>query len=181
MVEALGPPSERSAVIVRATLPPALERVRRRSVGDAKDGLPAHLTMLYPFVEPARLGPAVRRRLASVATATQPFEYQLVGAATWPDTIYVEVDPAERFVALQRRLGAAFPDFPIYGPDPGFVFVPHITVAEGPPITDPVTLEDPAWRALPRSGRAAYLEVITRPSDAPWRTIWRLPLGRMRT
>lgn len=166
---------------MRATLPPGLERLRRRSVGDAMDGLPAHLTMLYPFVEPARLGRAVRRRLASVAAATPPFDYKLVAAATWPGTIYVAVDPAERFVALQRSLGAAFPDFPIYGPNPGFMFVPHVTIAEGPPIADPVTLEDAAWRALPRLGRAGSIEVIARPTDAPWRTIWRLPLGRMRT
>ncbi len=147
------------------------------------EGLPAHLTMLYPFVEPARLvvGSALRRRLASVAAATQPFDYELVGAATWPDTIYVAVDPAERFVALQRQLGVAFPDFPIYGTDPGFEFVPHVTIAEGSPIADPVTLEDPAWQALPQLGRAAFIEVIARPADAPWRTIWRLPLGRMRT
>lgn len=176
----MGPPSERSAVIVRATLPPALERLRRRSVGDALDGVPAHLTMLYPFVEPARLGPSVRRRLATVAGATPPFEYRLVGSATWPDTVYVAVDPVAPFVRLQRALAAAFPDYPIYGADPGFEFVPHVTIAEGRAIHDPLVLVDHGWRALPRPGRAASIEVIARPTDAPWRTIWRLPLGRMR-
>lgn len=177
----LGPPSEWAAVIVRAMLPPALERLRRRSVRDAIVGVPAHLTMLYPFIEPARLGPSVRRRLMTVAAATQPFDYRLLGSATWPDTVYVAVDPVEPFIDLQRRLGAAFPDFPIYGTDPGFEFVPHVTIAEGPPIDDDATLEDPAWRSLPRPARATAIEVIARPTDAPWRTIWRLPLGRMRT
>jgi 2'-5' RNA ligase len=174
-----GGPSDRSAVIVRAALPPALERLRRRSVGDASVGVPAHLTLLYPFVAPARLGPAVRRSLAAIAAATDPFDYSLAGAATWPDTIYVAVEPAEPFAALQRRLGAAFPDFPIYGMESGFVFVPHVTVGEGAAVHDPAALADPGWRALPRPGRAAAIEVIARPTDAPWRTIWRLPLGRM--
>jgi 2'-5' RNA ligase len=167
-------------VIVRAALPPGLDRLRRRSVGDAIVGVPAHLTLLYPFVEPARLGPAVRRVLGAIAATTQPIDYRLVGAATWPDTVYVAVDPAAPFVALQGRLGEAFPDFPIYGTDSTFVFVPHVTVAEGAAVHDPATLADPGWRALPLSGRAAAIEVIARPTDAPWRTIWRLPLGRMR-
>lgn len=175
-----GPPSEWSAVIVRAALPRSLEHLRRRSVGDAIEGMPAHLTLLYPFVEPARLGLAVRRRLASVASTTPPFDYRLLGSATWPDTTYVAVGPVEPFVELQRRLGAEFPDFPIYGTDPGFEFVPHVTIAEGPPIHDPETLLHPGWRSLPRLGRAAFIEVIARPTAAPWRTIWRLPLGRMR-
>jgi 2'-5' RNA ligase len=176
----MGPPSERSAVIVRATLPPALERLRRRSVRVALVGVPAHLTMLHPFVAPVRLRADVRRRLASVAAATRPFDYHLRGAEAWPDVLYAAVEPVEPFVELQRRLGEAFPDFPVYGADSGIEFVPHVTVADVPPIGDPVTLEDPSWRSLPRPGRAAAIEVIARPSDAPWRTIWRLPLGRMR-
>jgi 2'-5' RNA ligase len=175
----LGAPSDRSAVIIRARLPAALERLRRRSVDDALEGVPAHLTMLYPFVEPARLTYDVRRRLMAVAGATRPFEYELAGAATWPDTIYVEVKSVGPFVALQRRLAASFPGFPIYGTDPGFEFVPHVTIAEGPPIGDPATLGDRGWRSLPRPASATSIEVIARPTDAPWRTIWRLPLGRM--
>ncbi|MEO8272892.1 MAG: 2'-5' RNA ligase family protein [Chloroflexota bacterium] len=181
MVGELGPPSERSAVIVRATLPAGLERLRRTSVRDSIEGVPAHLTMLYPFVHPALLGPAIRRGIASVAAASRPFEYRLVGSATWPDTVYVAVEPVAPFVELQRRLGAAFPDFPIYGTDPGFEFVPHVTIAEGRVIHDPATLAHPGWRSLPRPGLAAAIEVIARPTNAPWRTIWRLPLGRMRT
>jgi 2'-5' RNA ligase len=179
MASDLGVPSDGSAVIIRAPLPNALERLRRRSVGDALEGVPAHLTMLFPFVEPGRLTADVRRRLVEVAAATQPFDYELAGSAVWPDTIYVAVKPVEPFVALQGRLGAAFPGFPIYGTDPGFEFVPHVTIVEGPPIADAATLDDPAWRSLPRPGRATHLEVIARPSDAPWRTIWRVPLGRM--
>ena len=168
-------------MVVRATLPPALERLRRRSVRDSIEGVPAHLTMLYPFVEPARLGPAVRHRLAQVVAAVPAFEYRLTGRASWPDTVYVAVAPVEPFVELQRALAVAFPDFPLYGADSGFEFVPHVTIAEGPAVEDPRTLADQGWRTLPRAGRALSVEVIARPSRAPWRTIWRLPLGRMRS
>jgi 2'-5' RNA ligase len=136
--------------------------------------------MLYPFVEPGRLRADVRRRLAAVAARTPPFEYQLTGGASWPEATYVAVNPVAPFVALQGRLAEAFPAFPIYGTDPGFAFVPHVTIAEGPPTGHPAILDDPAWRSLPRVGRVASIEVIARRPGAPWRTIWRLPLGRMR-
>jgi 2'-5' RNA ligase len=166
-------------VIVRAVLPPALERLRRKSVDDAADGLPAHLTMLYPFVAPERLRPDVRRALAAVAGRNNPFDYRLVGAARWPDTVYAAVDPAEPFVRLQRELEAAFPAFPIYGQDADFEFVPHVTIGEGAAIDEPALLQDPGWRSLPLQRRATSIEVIGQSEGGRWRTIWRLPLGRM--
>ena len=174
----LGLPSERSAVIVRASLPAALERLRRASVGDAADGVPAHLTMLYPFVAPARLDAEVRVRLAGVAGRHLPFDYRLSGPATWPDTVYVRVDPEEPFVRLQADLAAAFPAFPIYGRDAAsFAFVPHVTVAEGAAVADPATLTHDGWRSLPIRATASRLEVIARPSSGPWQTVWRIRLG----
>ena len=167
-------------MIILAHLPAGLERLRRRRVGDSLAGLPAHLTMLYPFVEPGRLRADVRHRLAAVAARTLPFDYRLTGPATWPDAIYAAVDPVAPFVALQGGLAEAFPAFPIYGADPGFGFVPHVTIAEGPSTGNLALLDDPAWRYLPRVRRVASIEVIARLPDAPWRTIWRLTLGRMR-
>ena len=175
---ALGPPSARSAVIVRVHLPAGLERLRRDSVGNAVDGVPAHATLLYPFVAPGRLTPDVRGLLAGVAAAHAAFDFSLAGAARWPDAVYVRVEPVEPFVRLQAALAGAFPAFPIYGPDAGFEFVPHVSVAEGAAANDPRTLGDPAWAALPRPSRASAIEVIARGPGGRWRTAWRIGLGR---
>lgn len=165
-----------SAVIVRARLPGGLERLRRRSIG-AADGVPAHLTMLYPFLAPSLLEPNVRKALVRVAARHRPFEYVEAGRAIWPDTVYVAVTPAARFVRLQSDLQAAFPAFPIYGETGDFQFVPHISIAEGATIHDPSVLHAPAWRALPRPSRAAAIEVIATSGDGRWRLVWRIPLG----
>jgi len=174
---ALGRPSNRSAVIVRTHLPPGLERLRRRFVPDSVDGVPAHLTLLYPFIAPERLDGAVRSDLARVATGHRPFDYELAGAATWPDTVYVRVEPAEPFTQLQADLAAAFPAFPIYGRETDFRFEPHVTVAEGASVDLPEATLDPAWQALPAGARATAIEVIVRPSGGRWTTRWRLALG----
>lgn len=166
-----------SAVIVRAHLPAGLERLRRAHVADHAQGVPAHLTMLYPFIERADLSSEVRRSLELVALAHEPFDYELRGFAAWPDTTYVAVRPVAPFVRLQRDLQLEFPAHPIYGRDATFQFVPHITVVEGPGVGDPAIRADPAWRALPRPSRATSIELIATGPDGMWRLVWRIPLG----
>jgi 2'-5' RNA ligase len=174
----LGSPSDRSAVIVHARLPRALEQLRRVSVVDAAAGLPAHLTMLYPFVAPERLTSQVRESIAGVAARHRPFDYRLADRAVWPDTVYVRVEPEAPFLRLQSDLARAFPDFPIYGTDATFEFVPHVTIAEGTGLAR-ATDAHPAWASLPRAGRTEALEIIGLGGDGRWRLIWRVPLGRM--
>ena len=118
-------------MIVRARLPAQLERWRRRAVASAADGVPAHATMLFPFVAPERLDGTVRRVLAGVAARHAPIEHRLVGPQRWPGVTYAGLDPVEPFVALHRDLQAAFPAFPIYGPAFDLEFMPHVTVDEG--------------------------------------------------
>ncbi|HUG30913.1 MAG TPA: 2'-5' RNA ligase family protein [Candidatus Limnocylindria bacterium] len=162
-------------MILRARLTAGLERWRRRCVDQAAVGLPAHATMLYPFVALERLGPAVRARLARVARRRSPIAHVLDGPRLWPDVVYLSLDPSEPFVELQRDLGRAFPDFPIYGPEFDLEFVPHVTIAEEG--AECVPLGDPAWRSLPLAAVASAIEVIARPADGRWRTVWRIPLG----
>jgi 2'-5' RNA ligase len=171
----LGPPSDRSAIIVRVHLPAPLERWRRRGVANAADGVPAHATMLFPFVAPERLDRAVRGIVAGAAARHPPFDYRLVGPERWPEVIYAGLDPVRPFVALHDDLRAAFPAFPMYGPDFDLEFVPHVTIDEGASV---VPLEDPAWRWLPHHAVAGALEVIARPPEGRWRTVWRIALAR---
>jgi 2'-5' RNA ligase len=172
------PPSDltrQSAVIVRTSLPAGLERLRRANVTDAALGVPAHLTLLYPFVDPDRLTSATRRALVDVAGRHAPFAYALSRMATWPDTVYVAVEPTSPFVRLQRSLQVAFPTHPIYGRDASFRFVPHVTVAEG--VVDDAVGSSTAWRELPRDRYAAAIELIASGADGRWRTVWRIRLG----
>jgi 2'-5' RNA ligase len=147
-------------------------------VGDAAAGVPAHLTFLYPFVPPGSLDRTVRARLRSVAERHPPFDYRLIGRARWPATVYVVVEPADPFVRLQADLAGAFPDHPIYGRGPEFVFVPHLTVAKGASVDDPDVSADAAWLTLPRVALATALEVIIEGDDGRWRTRWRIRLGQ---
>jgi hypothetical protein len=165
-----------SAVIIRARLPDGLEALRRKAVVDAGDDMPAHVTLLYPFVRWDAIEPGVGDAIAAVAARNVAIRYRVVGPRRWPDTIYAGLEPGEPFVILQADLAATFPDHPIYGSKPGFVFVPHITVAEGPAVDDPRTIADPAWAALPTRGVAESIELIAT-DGGPWYRVWTFPLG----
>lgn len=166
-----------SGVIVRSPLPPGLERLRRQHVGSATVGVPAHATLLHPFIEPEDLGPSVRRRLRQVAAGHAPFDYRQASLAEWPDAIYVAVEPVAPFVRLHRDLQAAFPDWPIYGAGADFEFEPHITVADRVGKLERGVRDDPAWGALPQPARADAIDVIATRPDGRWRLVWRIPLG----
>jgi 2'-5' RNA ligase len=146
----------------------------------------AHVTLLWPFVAPERLDRSLRDRLTRVADSHAPFGYRLTRAAHWPDTVYLAVDPERPFVRLQAALEDAFPGFPVYGPDRGFEFIPHVTIGEGTAVDDPRMLAEARRFPLPRSDRVAAIEVIARSSGDRWRTVWRIrlaasPVGKMRS
>ena len=169
-----------SAVIVRTRLPSGLERLRRRRVASAAVGVPAHVTLLYPFIELEDLEPSVRRRLRQIAAAHLPFDYRHDRIAEWPDAIYVVVEPGAPFKRLQRDLQAAFPEWPIYGPEFTLEFEPHITVADAKGKLEPGVRDASAWRALPGPARAEAIDVIATRPDGRWKLVWRIPLGTRR-
>jgi len=104
---------------------PAIGDWRLRHTRDGAAGMPAHVTLLYPFaVEPDL------EALRSLAADDQRFAFTLQAVREWPDgVVYLEPDPAEPFVRLTRQLVERFPDHQPY--DGAFTVdevVPHCTV-----------------------------------------------------
>ena len=121
----------RSAVLVAVPeAEPVVGDWRLRYTLDAPAGIPAHVTILFPFVEPARLADA-EARLAELVAATPAFDVVFARTARWPEILYLEPDPAEPFVALTRAIEREWPDQPPYG-GAHETIVPHLTVAESP-------------------------------------------------
>ncbi len=165
-----------SAIIIRIAVPPPVAALRRSHDPSARDGVPAHVTILFPFLPARALDRPVRRVLAGIAARAEPFDVTFASVASWPATVYLEPAPAEPFRALTERIVEAFPAFPPYGGAHAEI-VPHLTVADrvGGPIA-PIAVAAPA--ALPFRARAAAVEVLaTDPAVGQWRLRWRIPLG----
>lgn len=170
-------PGKETALIVPVRLPEPLEILRRRCIQDARHGLPAHATLLYPFVEPGALDEGLRLRLATIVAGHAPFTFRLAGRGRWPTALFASVEPEDPFRSLHEDLATAFPEFPIYGG--AFPFVPHVTVAEGPAAVDPAVVDNPAWGVLPVARLASVTELIVWEADV-WRPRWRFDLGSPR-
>lgn len=162
-----------TALIVHVRLPEALEAIRLAAIPNAARGLPAHVTMLYPFAPPAAHDGELRGAIARAVGGSRAFPYRLVGPARWPEVLFASVDPHGPFRALHADLAAAFPEYPIYGG--GLEFEPHVTVAEGPADSLSELEADPAWASLPVEAVAGSIELICL-EDGGWKTKWQFPL-----
>lgn len=161
-----------TALIIAVRLPPALERLRQRGVRDAGQGLPAHVTLLYPFLDPSRIGPDVLTAIHRVTDRVDAFTYRLVGRGTWPGTLYATVEPERPFRSLFEALAAAFPSHPIYRGR--FPFIPHVTIADDVAGGDDDIAADPAWADLPVRLVARGADLLVREPDR-WSVRHHLP------
>jgi 2'-5' RNA ligase len=144
----------------------------------ARLGVPAHVTVLYPFVAPAALTDDVMARVAAVAAGLGAVEARLATVG-WFGTrvVYLAPEPDGWFRGATAAVHEAFPQCPPYLGAHEDV-VPHLTIGDG---ADPEAMQraaDQVQAGLP------VTDVIDRflligGSDAPgsWRTLRELPLA----
>ena len=127
------PQSDESALVV---LVPEAEQLvapfRRQLDRSAIRGMPAHITVLYPFRHPRELSNSLIEQLRSSLSRVPRFAFSLSGICGFPGVIYLAPQPMEPFDILTREVAAWFSESPPYGgafADP----VPHLTVAQQPP------------------------------------------------
>ena len=106
----------------------------------SRAGIPAHVTLIHPFLSPARIDANVVAKLTRIFSTTVRFRFQLTGVGGFPGVVYLAPEPVEPFLALIRLLVQAFPETPPYGGQFANI-VPHLSVAR---LTPPAVLDDVA-------------------------------------
>jgi 2'-5' RNA ligase len=109
---------------------PLVAALRSRFDPSAAMGVPAHITVLYPFMPPAQVTPEVLARAADALRGQEPFPFLLARVGRFPGVLYLAPEPAAPFAALTEALVRAFPAFPPFGGAHDRI-VPHLTVAQG--------------------------------------------------
>lgn len=105
---------------------------RQRYDPSAGAGVPAHITVLYPFIPPSSIGPTELRALSELFGSVTKTKFLLVEVRRFEDAgvIYLSPEPASFFVNLTVAVGERFPDWPPYaGQFPEIL--PHLTVTQG--------------------------------------------------
>ena len=132
--------------------------------------IPAHVTILYPFVAADEVDAALLDELDRLYASAAPFPFRLARLGTFDAHLWLAPEPRERFVDLMELTCARFPECPPYGgafaesaPEP------HLTIGEGPDVD---ALRKEADRtvaaALPLSCTAGSVTLLEEQADGTW-------------
>lgn len=138
---------------------PYVGALRERLDPAARLGVPAHITVLYPFLPPEQIDHAVLGAAALALASASPFTYRLAGIGRFPGVAYLAPEPAAPFIALTRSLVRRFPaHLPYEGRYDALI--PHLTVGQGSEAASEEAAATLA-KALPREGiEATCREVV---------------------
>jgi 2'-5' RNA ligase len=168
-----------SAVVVTVPIAePVVGPFRARYDWSAGWGVPAHVTVLYPFVPPPDIGPDTLAILADAVRTVHVFaaEWRTTG---WfgEDVLWLAPEPEASFRALTIAVSTAFPAFPPYGGMYDDV-VPHLTVGDNASHTELLAAERDLLPMLPIAMGVTAVQVMcgTNQPDS-WHTVAELPLG----
>jgi len=90
-------------------------------------GIPAHITTLFPFKSPEDNNLEVIGKLRGFFSEVKSFPFSLVRINTFPEVVYLEPEPKDKFVKLTEGIVKMFPENP---PFEGMFeeIVPHLTI-----------------------------------------------------
>lgn len=123
--------TESALIIAVPEAEPLVKRLRDQFDPSAAMGVPAHITILYPFMPPNEISPEVLAELREFFAQFAAFEFALPETRHFPSVLYLAPLPAEPFKALTRAVVDRYPDYPPYGGEFALAdLTPHLTIAD---------------------------------------------------
>jgi 2'-5' RNA ligase len=156
-----------SAIIVPvAEAEPLVGNWRRQYDETAKFGVPAHITLLYPFRPPEQAVdeiPALHEFFRKVA----PFRYALTEVRRFTATVYLRPDQSERFVQVITQIAGRWPDCQPYRGAFADI-VPHLTVADKVDAATMNAVESALRPGVPIACRASEAQLLFSSAEGSW-------------
>ena len=184
LIPGAGPGWETALLLPVPAAEPAVGQHRARLDEAARDGVPAHITVLYPFLPPAGIDEALLASLGRLFAGVAAFGFTLDRVGWFGEEVVWlgPRDPAP-FTALTGLAFTAFPSCPPYGGRHPEV-IPHLTVGHAGGRQALAAAAGSVRPCLPLE--AAATEVILMAGPRPgspgtppgqWRTIATFPLS----
>jgi 2'-5' RNA ligase len=146
---------------------PLVGRARSRYDLADKTGIPAHITILFPFGDR-------EDGLDELFARFPPFDFALASVRRWPTVLWLAPEPSEPFVALTNAVADRYPEHPPYGGEHDEV-IPHLTVGHREEV--PLELDAELRRGLPIAARAMSVVQLEEFAHHRWRERRRFALG----
>jgi 2'-5' RNA ligase len=166
----------RSALIVAVPEAEPFVAEWRLRYDNAKLGVPAHITLLFPFVSAERLDEELFADLRRLFAAQPAIPFSLTAIAEFPDeTIWLTPEPAQPFRTLTELIFDRYPDYPPYEGIHDEV-IPHLTVT-----SRDVSLRDEVHAAvvphLPIEATVQDVVLLEEDQSGLWKARERFPLA----
>jgi 2'-5' RNA ligase len=135
-------------------------------------GVPAHVTVMFPFVPPADIDDEVLAAVREVVAAVPAFEARFPRVEWFDeDVVWLAPEPAAPFVALAEGIRVRFGLEP-YGGAHGSEVTPHLTVGHGAPLPRLRTAEAELEAGLPVPARVGSARLMAGSDIAgSWTTV----------
>ncbi|MFF9007072.1 2'-5' RNA ligase family protein [Streptomyces goshikiensis] len=108
---------------------PVVRAWRERLDPGARAGVPAHVTVLFPFLEERDIDASVHAAIAEVLAGHEAFDLRFEGCGRFPGTLYLAPVPDTPLRRLTLAIAERWPRNPPYGGRFAEV-VPHLTIAQ---------------------------------------------------
>lgn len=108
---------------------PVVEECRLRHDPSAPRGMPAHITVNYPFQFPQNQYSEVVGVLTELFSSFSAFDFSLTSLGRFPGVLFLEPQPRSPFIELVQAVAARFTDSPPYGGRHESIN-PHLTLAQ---------------------------------------------------
>ncbi|GEB60205.1 2'-5' RNA ligase family protein [Streptomyces gardneri] len=149
-----------TALIVRIPeAEPSVRGWRERLDPSAQAGVPAHITVLFPFLDESRIDTLVHSALADVLGSHQAFDLRFESFGRLPGVLYLVPEPDMQVRQLTEAIADRWPEAPPYG-GRFTEIIPHLTIAQGQEGTVLEKIEADLAGSLPFTSHVASVELI---------------------
>lgn len=138
-------------------------------------GVPAHVTVLVPFLSRSAIGPDTIAELQQVCARHRAFPVRFLECRRFSEALYLAPQPDTQFRALTSAVAARWPEAPPYGGQFEDV-VPHLTVAHGQELSVLDQIEADLAPRLPVSAYISAIQLVAFTGDL-WREEHQFELG----
>jgi 2'-5' RNA ligase len=165
----------RTALIVAVPeAEPLVGEWRAKHDWSAQHGVPAHITLLFPFVPADEVDKELLGDLRDLFASQPAFTYRLPRVARFPEVAWLAPEPAQPFKDLIDLIVSRYPAYPPYEGIHDEVIL-HLTVAEGGS-----ELQDEVDAAvtphLPIEAEAREVTLIVEDASGNWQAGEQFPL-----
>ncbi|MCJ1681519.1 2'-5' RNA ligase family protein [Streptomyces sp. APSN-46.1] len=138
---------------------PAVRGWRERLDPSAQAGVPAHVTVLFPFLDESRIDALVYSALADVLGRQQAFDLGFERCGRLPEVLYLVPEPDMRLRQLTEAIADRWPEAPPYGGRFAEI-VPHLTIAQGQEDAVLEEIEADLTGSLPFTSHVSSVELM---------------------